>query len=72
MDKQPAVGDIAYCRANFLGLILLVDEDATINNVPTTIYRGIHLEADKLGQPWQSTDPVVVGHIEELLTPFKK
>jgi len=69
---EPDKGSIAFCQAGFLGLIIMVQEDNSVNNVPTKVYRGIHLDADKLGSPWQSISPQVVGNIADLTQKFRE
>jgi hypothetical protein len=63
---EPDKGSIAFCQAGFLGLILATTSDRTIDNIPRTIYRGVHLSEGKLGEPWQSINPRVVGNIKEV------
>lgn len=57
-------GDIAFCGQRQLGLIT----KAKGNPMSGMMYYGIHLNHDKLGDPWQSKSPQVIGNLHDILT----
>ena len=58
----PKPGDICYCQHGHLGMIT---HGPCI--LPPHRWHGIHLVGEKIGKPWQSTKPVCVGNITDVL-----
>ena len=61
-DDVPRAGTIARCSNGNMGLILSTYH----SQAGDTIYKGIQLSPDMLGQPWQSVSPKILGHVRYL------
>lgn len=74
---MPKKGDIAICHQGFLGVITKeppikvttgkVVNDKVVGQTTDDVWEGIHLSPDRLGKPWLSKKPKVVGNIFDLL-----
>ncbi len=74
---MPKKGDIAICHQGFLGVITKeppikvttgkVVNDKIVSQQTDDVWEGIHLSVDRLGKPWMSKQPKVVGNIFDLL-----
>lgn len=67
---MPEIGDLALCGANTLGLITENEKQEVTYSEGTKgiAWVGIHLtnKLAKIGSPWSSKKPIIVGHITEL------
>lgn len=64
-------GDLAYCGLNSLGMITEEEPKEVVypDGNKGMAYVGVH-PTDKfapIGSPWSSRNPVVVGHINDLV-----
>ena len=62
-NRPPRIGDIAICQHGYMGVI-----DHITISMEGTKYVGMHIEPTKMGGPWESKDPKIIGNIED----FKK
>jgi hypothetical protein len=65
-------GAIAVCSHGYIGLVTC-DEPQPVNygdGNKGVAWTGIHLSAGKIGDPWCSREPTVIGEIERLLLPL--
>lgn len=56
------LGSLAFCAHGHLGLVTRWDAGRRV-------WCGIHIDTDKpdkVGKPWQSKDPLTVGHVDEI------
>jgi len=66
MSKRIAIGLVATCQHGLTGLILSVQKVGKNPKVaPRTLYKGICLDAGRVGQVWQSLNPKPIGTLDE-------
>jgi len=58
---QTRVGDLALCHNKRLGVII---EKSTEKS---PVSKGIHLDQQFIGKPWQTKTPTVIGNVYDLL-----
>jgi hypothetical protein len=59
---RPKKGDIAICKHGHVGLVTEVTYHPDRKGINRKLWRGIHLDSDDVGLPWESRAP------ERLLT----
>lgn len=57
-------GTIAKCRQGYLGIISRVFTNSATGE---KLYKGFHMQPDKLGEPWESKAPTYVTHVNALM-----
>ena len=66
---KPRRGALAYCMKGYLGLI--VEDEPSVKrpdygNRVIRVWRGVHIGRHKVGRPWQTRAPVVVGYVQDV------
>jgi GTP:adenosylcobinamide-phosphate guanylyltransferase len=61
--KQPAIGMIAKCSTGKLGLIT---QNGMQERGGELVWVGVHLSEGRVGHQWQSKNPTVICHINDV------
>lgn len=66
--RRPKVGDIALCGAGYVGVITHEEpQEVTYpDGNKATAWIGVHLGPSKVGRPWSSRNPAILGRPEDI------